>query len=72
MNCSHGHCFFAPTGGAAVNKVDKRNSTLKKPKNKKDTDKKKEEPPIMISLSYVKGVSETLAEPTDIMVDLRQ
>ena len=42
-------------------KFEKCNSTPKKPKNKKDTDKKKEEYPIMVTIPYVKGVSEALA-----------
>ena len=40
--------------------TDKHNSTLKKPKSKKDADIKKEESPIIISKPYVKGVSEAL------------
>ena len=41
--------------------LDKCNGTPKKPKNEKDTDKKKEESPIMVSIPYVKGVLEALA-----------
>ena len=41
--------------------LDKQKSTPKKPKNKKDIDKKKEESPIMVSIPYVKGVLEALA-----------
>ena len=41
--------------------LDKQNSTHKKPKNKKDADKKEEKSPIMVTIPYVKGVLEALA-----------
>ena len=41
--------------------LDIRNSIPNKPKSKKDADKKKDESSIMISIPYVKGVSEALA-----------
>ena len=41
--------------------LDECNSTPKKPKNKKDTDKKQKEFPIMVTIPYVNGISEALA-----------
>ena len=61
INQALGKCGYPSwTFKKVQQQLDKWNSTPKKPKNKKDTDKKKEESPIMISIPYVKGVSEAL------------
>ena len=49
--------------------LDKQNSTPKKPKNKKDTDKK-EESPIMVSIPNVKGAHQCHGVSTAIKTHL--
>ena len=63
VNQALGKCgYHSWTFKKVWQQLDKPNSTPNKPKNKKDTDKKKEVSPIIVSISYVKGVSEALAQ----------